>query len=145
MASLSVEIVTSDRIVYSESDVEMVIAPGAAGTLGVLPNHAPLVATLAAGELRVRKGGVDQSMVVFGGFIEVTPTRVIVLADSAERVEEIDIQRADAARRRAEETIAHGSGDEIDLTEAEAQLRRAQVRLRVSERRRSGRRTDLPQ
>lgn len=144
MATLTVEIVTNERIVFSESDVEMVIAPGADGTLGILPNHAPLVTTLAAGELRVQKGGVDQSMVVFGGFMEVTPTKVIVLADVAEKVEEIDLQRADQARRRAEEAIAKG-GDRADLMAAQATLSRAQVRLRLGERRRSGRRTpDMP-
>jgi F-type H+-transporting ATPase subunit epsilon len=137
--------VTNERIVFSEDDVEMVIAPGAAGTLGILPNHAPLVTTLSAGELRVRKGGADQSMVVFGGFMEVTPSKVIVLADVAEKVEEIDVQRAEAARRRAEESIARGGGEGVDLAQAEAQLQRAQVRLRVSERRRSGRRSELPQ
>ncbi len=140
MATLSVEIVTNERIVFSETDVEMVSAPGSQGTLGILPNHAPLVTTLAAGELRVRKGGVDQSMVVFGGFMEVTPTKVIVLADVAEKVEEIDVERAEQARRRAEEAIAHG-GDRADLAAAQARLSRAQVRLRVGERRRSGRRT----
>ena len=145
MAGLTVEIVTNERIVFSENDVEMVIAPGAGGTLGILPNHAPLVTTLAAGELRVRKGGNDQSMIVFGGFMEVTPSKVIVLADVAEKVEEIDVQRAEAARRRAEEAIARGGGESVDLAQAEAQLQRAQVRLRVSERRRSGRRSDLPQ
>ncbi len=145
MATLSVEIVTNERIVFSENDVEMVVAPGADGTLGILPNHAPLVTTLAAGELRVRKGGADQSMVVFGGFMEVTPSKVIVLADVAEKVEEIDLQRADQARRRAEEAIAKG-GDRADLAAAQARLSRAQVRLRLGERRRSGRRpTELPQ
>ena len=145
MATLSVEIVTNERIVFSETDVEMVSAPGADGVLGILPNHAPLVTTLSAGELRVRKAGVEESMVVFGGFMEVTPKKVIVLADVAEKVEEIDLQRADQARKRAEDAIAHG-GDRADLAAAQARLSRAQVRLRVTERRRGGRRaTDLPQ
>jgi len=140
VATLSVEIVTNERIVFSETDVEMVSAPGSQGTLGILPNHAPLVTSLAAGELRVRKGGVDQSMVVFGGFMEVTPSKVIVLADVAEKVEEIDVERAEKARRRAEEAIAH-AGDRADLVAAQARLSRAQIRLRVGERRRSSRRT----
>lgn len=143
-SSLTVEIVTSERIVLSESDVEMVSAPGSQGLLGILPNHAPLVTTLSAGELRIRKGGVDQSMVVFGGFMEVLPDKVIVLADVAEKVEEIDIQRAEEARKRAEEAIARG-GDQTDLAAASARLSRAQVRIKVGERRRSSRRSaDMP-
>lgn len=145
MATLSVEIVTNERIVFSENDVEMVSAPGTDGVLGILPNHAPLVTTLSAGELRVRKGGTEQSMVVFGGFMEVTPSKVIVLADVAERIEEIDVQRAEAARRRAEEAIARGGGETADLAQVEAQLQRAQIRIRVSDRRRQGRRSELPQ
>jgi F-type H+-transporting ATPase subunit epsilon len=144
VATLTVEIVTNERIVYSQDDVEMVSAPGSEGVLGILPNHAPLVTTLSAGELRVLKGGIEETMVVFGGFMEVTPTKVIVLADVAEKVEEIDVKRAEEARKRAEETIAKG-GDRQDLAAAEARLSRAQVRLRVSDRRRSGRRpTELP-
>jgi F-type H+-transporting ATPase subunit epsilon len=144
MAKLSVEIVTGERIVFSEDDVDMVIAPGSSGSLGILPNHAPLISTLSGGELRVKKGGQEQSMVVFGGFIEVTPDKVIVLADAAERVEEIDMQRAEQARRRAEEALANRESVE-DLATAQASLQRAAIRLRTAERRRSGRRpTDLP-
>lgn len=140
MAKLSVEIVTGERIVFTEDDVDMVVAPGEDGVLGVLPQHAPLITTLSAGELRVKKGGQEQSMVVFGGFMEVTPEKVIVLADSAERLEEIDTQRAEEARRRAEEAISR-RGEMEDLAAAEMSLRRASVRLKVSERRRSSRRT----
>jgi len=144
-SSLTVEIVTNERIVLSESDVEMVSAPGSEGMMGILPNHAPLVTTLSAGELRIKKAGTEQSMVVFGGFMEVLPNKVIVLADVAEKVEEIDIKRAEEARKRAEEAIARGGGDSVDLAEAEARLQRAQVRLRISDRRRAGRRpSDLP-
>lgn len=139
MAKLSVEIVTGERIVFTEDDVDMVVAPGGDGVLGILPHHAPLITTLSAGELRVKKGGQEQSMVVFGGFMEVTPEKVIVLADSAERLEEIDTQRAEEARRRAEEAISR-RGEMEDLAAAEMALRRASVRLRVSERRRSSRR-----
>lgn len=144
MATLTVEIVTNERIVFSETDVDMVTAPGSEGTLGILPHHAPLVTTLSAGELRIKKGGTEQSMVVFGGFMEVLPNKVIVLADAAEKVEEIDVQRAEAARRRAEEAISKG-GDHDDLAAASARLSRAQVRIKVSERRRSSRRpTEMP-
>jgi F-type H+-transporting ATPase subunit epsilon len=140
MAKLTVEIVTGERVVFSEEDVDMVIAPGSDGVLGILPKHAPLITTLSAGELRVKKGGSEQSLVVFGGFMEVTGEKVVVLADTAERAEEIDVERADSARRRAEESIRQ-RGAEIDLLEAELALRRAAIRLQVGQRRRAGRRS----
>src|SRR3712207_9363807 len=105
MAKLHGEIFTGERVVYSESDVDMVVAPGSGGTLGILPRHAPLITTLAAGELRVKKGGREQSLVVFGGFMEVTPDRVVILADTAERAEEIGVARGEAARGRAQGEI----------------------------------------
>ncbi len=138
-STLTVEVVTNERIVLSENDVEMVSAPGSEGMLGILPNHAPLVTTLSAGELRIKKGGSEQSMVVFGGFMEVLPDKVIVLADVAEKVDEIDVVRAEEARKRAEEAIARG-GDRTDLAAAEARLSRAQVRIKLGDRRRTGRR-----
>ncbi|MGB3305438.1 MAG: ATP synthase F1 subunit epsilon, partial [Thermomicrobiales bacterium] len=103
MAKLSVEIVTGERVVYEANDVDMVVAPGSEGSLGILPGHAQLISLLNYGELRIKKGGEEESLVVFGGFIEVTHNKVIVLADSAERASEIDIERAEAARARAEE------------------------------------------
>src|SRR5215207_2456971 len=138
MAKLTVEIVTGERVVFTEEDVDMVIAPGSDGTLGILPRHAPLITTLAHGELRVKKGNDEQSLVVFGGFMEVTPDKVIVLADSAERAEEIDVARAETARRRAEESIAARAGD-TDQARAELALRRASIRLQVGQRRRNRR------
>ncbi|HEY8448676.1 MAG TPA: F0F1 ATP synthase subunit epsilon [Thermomicrobiales bacterium] len=138
MAKLRVEIITGERVVYTEDDVDMVVAPGAEGSLGILPRHAPLITTLSAGELRVKKGGREESLVVFGGFMEVTPDRVIVLADTAERAEEIDLARAEAARRRAEESMARRQSA-MELAEAEAALRRAAIRLRVGQRRQTGR------
>ena len=135
MAKLEVEIVTGERVVLSESDVDMVVAPGADGVLGILPKHAPLISTLAQGELRVKKGGREQSIVVFGGFIEVTPTKVTVLADSAERTEDVDLERAEAARRRAEEAIKQ-RGDAVEINEALTALRRANLRLNVGRRHR---------
>lgn len=135
MPKLHVEIVTGERVVLEEDDVDMVVAPGADGTLGVLPEHAPLVTILASGELRIKKGGRENSIVVFGGFMEVTPEKVIVLADTAERAEEIDLARAEAARQRAEQALAQRQG-QIDLEQAELSLRRASIRLRVAQRRR---------
>jgi F-type H+-transporting ATPase subunit epsilon len=138
MAKLEVEIVTGERVVLSESDVDMVVAPGADGTLGILPKHAPLISTLAHGELRVKKGGREQSIIVFGGFIEVTPEKVTILADTAERIEEIDLGRAEEARRRAEEAVRQRA-DTMEMSEALAALRRANLRLNVGRKhRRSG-------
>jgi F-type H+-transporting ATPase subunit epsilon len=138
MVKLHVEIVTGERVVYTEDDVDMVVAPGADGTLGILPRHAPLITVLASGELRVKKGGREEALVVFGGFMEVTGDRVIVLADAAEHVEEIDVARAEEARRRAEASIANRQSM-VDLEDAESALRRATLRLRVGQRRRSRR------
>jgi len=134
MAKLQVEIVTGERVVYTEDDVDMVVAPGIDGTLGILPRHAPLITVLASGELRVKKGGQEESLVVFGGFMEVTPEKVIVLADTAERAEEIDISRAEQARQSAEASLSRRDTD-IDLAQAELSLRRAALRLRIGERR----------
>ncbi len=134
MAKLSVEIVTGERIVLSEQDVDMVVAPGADGTLGILPRHAPLITTLAAGELRIKKGADEQSIIVFGGFMEVIPDKVVVLADSAERAEEIDVARAEEARGRAETSIANRQ-ETADLASSAAALRRANLRLRIGRRR----------
>lgn len=137
MAKLEVDIVTGERVILHETDVDMVIAPGADGTLGILPKHAPLISTLAPGELRVKKGGREESIVVFGGFIEVTPEKVTILADSAERIEEIDVERADEARKRAEEAIKQ-RGDTVEIEEALAALRRANLRLNVGRKHRRG-------
>jgi F-type H+-transporting ATPase subunit epsilon len=142
MAKLQVEVVTGERVVFEESEVDMVVAPGSDGTLGILPSHAPLITTLAAGELRIKKAGAEQSIVVFGGFMEVTPDKVVVLADTAERADEIDLSRAEDARRRAETDISNRQS-EVDLAQAEAALRRAAVRLRVGQRRQRRRQPGL--
>jgi F-type H+-transporting ATPase subunit epsilon len=133
MAKLRVEVVTGDRVVFEEDDVDMVIAPGADGTLGILPRHAALVSVLSMGEMRVRKDGTEESIVVFGGFIEVAHNQVRVLADTAERAEEIDLARAQAARDRAEARLTDRSAN-IDFTRAELALRRSTLRLRVGQR-----------
>jgi F-type H+-transporting ATPase subunit epsilon len=139
MAKLSVEIVTGERVVYTEDDVDMVVAPGIDGTLGILPRHAPLITVLSSGELRVKKGGSEQTLVVFGGFMEVTPNKVIVLADTAENIEEIDLAQAEEARNRAAAAIAN-RGETADLAAAQAEMRRATLRLSVGQRRRGSRR-----
>ena len=132
MPSLKIDIVTAERIVYS-AEVEAVIAPGVEGQLGILPHHAPLMTILQAGELVVRKGGQEEIMAISGGFLEVRPDHVIVLADQAERAEEIDAARAEEARKRAEQRLANRQAEGLDAGRAEAALRRALVRLSVVE------------
>ncbi len=134
---IHLEIVTAERTVLSD-DVDQVNAPGAAGRMGVLPRHETLLTTLVPGELTIVKNGVRTPFAISGGFMEVLPDRVTILADTAERADEIDEGRADAARRRAEDSIRERSS-ERDMIMAEAQLRRAMVRLRVSRLRRSNR------
>lgn len=129
--TLKIDIVTAERKVYSD-DVDIIIAPGIEGQLGILPHHAPLMTMLKPGELLVRRGGVEVSLAVSGGFLEVRPDRVIVLADAAERAEEIDIARAEAAKRRAQEQLAHPEA--IDVARAQAALQRAVARLEVADR-----------
>ena len=129
---MKLDIVTAERAVYSE-DVDVVIAPGVEGQLGILPHHTPLMTTLQAGELVVRKGGEEVRLVITGGFLEVRPDRVIVLADAAERAEEIDVTRAEEARRRAEQRLAERHGVGLDDARAEVALRRALVRIKVAE------------
>jgi len=135
MSSVRLDIVTAERVVYSE-DVDVVIAPGVEGQLGILPHHTPLMTTLQPGELRVRKGGEESSLAISGGFLEVRPDRIIVLADAAERAEEIDITRAEEAKRRAEERLSQRHAPGLDETRAEIALRRALIRLQVVEKRR---------
>jgi len=129
MATIRLDIVTAEREGYSE-EVDMDIAPGIEGQLGILPHHTPLMTTLQAGELRVKKGGEDVSLAISGGFLEVRPDRVVVLADAAERAEEIDVARAEAAKRRAQQWLTE-SPSGIDETRAEVALRRSLARLKV--------------
>jgi len=137
LAKLKFEIVTAERAVYSD-EVDAVIAPGIEGQLGILPSHAPLMTMLQPGELVVRKDGEETAMFVSGGFLEVMGNRVIVLADVAERVEEIDIARAEEAKSRAEERLREHPTD-MDLARVEAALMRSLMRLKVAERRRKKR------
>ncbi len=130
------EIVTQERIVYAD-DVDMVIAPGADGVLGILPHHSPLLTTLQHGELIVRKSGREESFAVGGGVLEVRPDKVTVLADAAERADEIDTARAEEARRRAEELLKQGLPPGSDrFAEIENALKRSNIRLRVGQKKR---------
>lgn len=132
---LKVEIVTAERIVYSEEGVEEVIVPGVEGELGILPMHAPLLTMIKPGVMRIVKDGDEVDMAITGGFIEVRDDRVTILADAAERAEEIDVARAEEARRQAERALEERQA-EVDLAQAEATLARALARIKVVERRR---------
>ena len=131
------EFISQERVVY-EDDVSMVVAPGMSGILGILPRHAPLMTVIVPGEVMVRKEGqVDRFFAVGGGIMEVRPDKVILLARSGEAAEEIDITRAQEARKHAEELLAEGIPDSEERRRLiETALRRSQVRLKVAERRR---------
>lgn len=132
MATFRLEIVTAEREVYAD-DVESVVAPGVEGELGILPHHVPLMTMLQPGELRIKKGGEELLMSVAGGFLEVRPDRVVILADAAERAEEVDIERAIAARGRAEESIKSAATTKPELVLMEVALRRSLARIKVAE------------
>jgi len=134
MAPIKLDVVTAERVVFSD-EVDVIVAPGIEGQLGVLPHHAPLMTMLKPGELLVRKDGEEFSLVITGGFLEVRPDRVIILADAAERVEEIDMARAEEARRRAQERLKERI-PVVDAARAQAALLRALARIEVVRRRR---------
>jgi F-type H+-transporting ATPase subunit epsilon len=129
-STLLLEIVTPEQSVVTDK-VDEVVAPAAEGYLGVLPGHTPLLATLAAGELWYRKGSQRFYLAIIGGFLEVLPDKVTVLAQTAERAEDIDVARAQRAKQRAEERLANRTGD-VEVARAEASLLRATVRLQVA-------------
>lgn len=141
MATMRLEIVTADRVIYSE-DVDALVAPGIDGQLGILPNHAPLLTALQPGEIRVVKDGEDTHMAVGGGFLEVMTNTVTILADTAERAEEIDIERAEEAVRRAQERIETGGAD-LDMQRAVASIRRSQARILAARHRRRRRESPI--
>ena len=128
------EIVTPERLAYS-GEVDSVQVPGSEGELGILPHHAPLVSMLGAGELRFRSGGNEESFAVMGGFVQVRPDRVVVMAETADLASEIDLERAQQARRDAEQALEAGSHEAADLAAARAALQTALLRIRVAERR----------
>lgn len=131
---MRLEIVTAERVLF-QGEVDSVVAPGVEGELGILPKHAALMTVLQPGELRYRTGGAEEHFVVTGGFIDVHGDKVSVLADAAERADEIDLARAEEAVARARQRISEHQGD-LDLERALHSLRRAQVRLNVTRRRR---------
>jgi F-type H+-transporting ATPase subunit epsilon len=135
------EIVSQDRMVF-EGDVDIVVAPGTSGEMGILPNHAPLLATLDLGVVKVRYQGKEDIFTVSGGIIEVQPDIVTILADVAENVREIDIARAEAAKERAENFLVEGPPQDTDsYLRIEAALRRSKLRLDAVRRYRGGQRS----
>jgi F-type H+-transporting ATPase subunit epsilon len=132
---LLLEIVTPERQVFSE-EVDSVVCPGVEGELGVLPHHAPLLTTLGVGELRIRRGGEEEFLAIAGGFVQVRPDKVVVMAETADMASDIDIEKAQEARREAEQALAEGFEEPADLARARAALQRALLRIRVAERRR---------
>jgi F-type H+-transporting ATPase subunit epsilon len=131
---LQLEIVTPEKLAFAD-EVDSVVLPGSEGELGVLPHHAPLISTLGAGELRLRKGGEEESFAIVGGFVQVLPDKVVVMAETADIASEIDLDKAQEARRRAEEALESGYVEGADLSAARAQLQQALIRIRVAERR----------
>ncbi|HET6315080.1 MAG TPA: F0F1 ATP synthase subunit epsilon [Chloroflexota bacterium] len=138
---LKVQIVTAEREVFSDDAVDMVVAPGAEGVVGILPKHAPLLTTLLPGQVRIKKDGSEQAMVVGGGFLQVARDKVLILADTAERADEIDEARAEEARRRARETLQEAvvSGQRLQAETARFALRRAEARIHLARRRHGSR------
>jgi F-type H+-transporting ATPase subunit epsilon len=132
--AILLEIVTPERLAYSD-EVDAVVLPGSEGEMGVLPHHAPLVSTLGVGELRIRKGGVEESFAIVGGFVQVRPDRVVVMAETADMASEIDLEKAQEARREAERALESGYHEAADMAAARAALQQALLRIRVAERR----------
>ncbi len=131
---LRLEIVTPERLAYSD-DVDMVLVPGSEGELGILPHHAPLVSLLGMGELRIRKEGQEESFAIAGGFLQVRPDKAVVMAELADLASEIDLERAEEARREAERALEAGFKEGADLSAARAALQQALLQLRVAQRR----------
>src|SRR5690242_13180292 len=140
---LQLEIVTPERLAYSDQ-VDSVQLPGIEGELGVLPHHAPLVSILGVGELLIRKGGQEESFAIVGGFLQVRPDKVVVMAEDADMASEIDLEKAHEAKREAERALETGYHEGADLSLARASLQQALLRIRVAERRQhEGRRRRL--
>ncbi len=139
------QIIALDKIAY-EDDVDMVVLPGEEGQLGVLPRHARIVTLLEPGEVLARKSGDETSLAISGGFAQIGPDSVTVLSDAAEYAEEIDVARAEEARRRAQERLTdQRTMPELDMARAESALLRSMTRIRVAERIAARRRRQSPQ
>ncbi|WP_210364423.1 F0F1 ATP synthase subunit epsilon [Bacillus sp. REN3] len=134
MKTIKVSVVTPDGPVY-ESDVEMVSTKAQTGELGILPGHIPMVAPLQIGAVRLKNGNNTEFVAVSGGFLEVRPEQVTILAQSAEKSSEIDVERAMRAKERAEQRLRERQQENIDFKRAELALQRAINRISVAQRR----------
>lgn len=132
MATIRLEIVTPEKMVFS-GDVDAILAWGVDGQLGILPHHAPLMTMLQPGDLLIRKENKEEYLTISGGFLEVRPDKVVILADACERAEEIDVARAEAAKQRAQEALKTAA-TQVEAAAAEASLRRSLARLKAAER-----------
>jgi F-type H+-transporting ATPase subunit epsilon len=130
---LHLEIVTPEKRAFV-GDVDEVVVPGSEGEMGILPHHAPLISTLGEGVLRLKQGANVQEIAIFGGFVQVRPDRVVVLAETADLASEIDLERAERARHEAEQLIEGGIIEPADLAAAWAALGRALIRIKLAER-----------
>jgi len=132
---LHLEIVTPERLAYSD-DVDIVLVPGIEGELGILPHHTPMVSLLGYGELKIRKGGDEETFAIVGGFLQVRPDKVVVMAETASMASEIDLEKAEEARREAQRALESGFHEGADLSAARAAMQQALLHIRVAERHR---------
>ncbi|QIB27650.1 F0F1 ATP synthase subunit epsilon [Caloranaerobacter azorensis] len=130
MPKFTLEIVTPDRKFF-EDEVEMVIVRGIEGDIGILKNHTPMVTPLSIGKIRIKKDGEIKEAAIAGGYIEITKDKTTVITDAAEWPEEIDVRRAEEAKKRAEQRLKSGKG-EIDVVRAQIALKKALNRLELA-------------
>ncbi len=127
---IHVEVITQEKKIFDEPEADMVVIPAAEGEMGVLPNHAPVLTTLAFGDLIVRKGDAEEHFAVYGGIVDVRPDKVVVLADMADTAADLDMAALEAARERARKLIEEGVPGQPNR-EAALALRRAELALKV--------------
>jgi F-type H+-transporting ATPase subunit epsilon len=128
---IRVEVVTQEKMLFELDDADMVIVPGSEGVMGILPNHSPVISAMNAGELIVRRGNAEEVFAIYGGFVDIRPDKVLVLADAAEFASEISVQEAEAARERVQAILDQGVPPEDEALVA-AQLRQAELAINVA-------------
>lgn len=138
MQKIDLQITTPEGVVYKAGDIDGISLPTSTGEITILPGHIPLVSALVAGEARIKKGEETEFLAVSGGFIEVQPnSKVVVLADTAERAEHIDIDRAEKARQKAEELMKEKHTNDVEYAALASKIEREMARLKVARRRKS--------
>lgn len=128
---IAVEVVTQEKLIFSELEADMVVVPGAEGVMGVLPHHAPVLTTLGFGELIIRKGRAEERFAIYGGVVDIRPNKIVVLADIAASSYALDEAEAEAARERARQQLERAQS-EAELQQATTELRRAELTIRVN-------------